>query len=238
MNPDIQPSQLPLPLTFDKRFTLQNFSSKDADYLRQQLVALFDETGEPLIGLCGPAESGKTHLLNACAHYARDCSVPYHLFDASQLESAKAAGFNEFPEGSVIAVDNLDLLAGHRHWEAEFYQIINRVKQGELRFLFSLSRQPRDIGSFRMPDLKSRLMWGLLLLLKNPDQSHLEEVLTCRARMLGLELSEDVLNYLMSRYPRSLKQQMDILYRLDHAAMSRKRRLTIPLIKETLHETS
>ena len=230
---EIDLMQLPLPLTFDQRFTLDNFFSGEADYIRHQLIALFDQTGESLIGLCGTNDSGKTHLLNACAHYARACSMTYHLFDAAQLEGAKARGFNEFPDGSVIGVDNLDLLAGNRAWEAEFYQIINRVKQGELRFLFSLSRKPRDIG-FRMPDLKSRLMWGLLISLQSADNEQVERILVFRAHLLGLDLPDDVLQYLLTRYPRGLSDQIDLLQRLDHAALSRKRRLTIPLIRETL----
>jgi UTP--glucose-1-phosphate uridylyltransferase len=43
-------AQLPLPLTFDKRFSFQNYVSEQAAFVSQSLIALFDETGEPLIG--------------------------------------------------------------------------------------------------------------------------------------------------------------------------------------------
>lgn len=224
-------AQIPLPLTFDKRFSLDNYVSENAPYLRQQLSALFDETGETLIGLWGGSDSGKTHLLNACANYARDCDVSYHLFDAMQLELAMPEGFSDFPEGSVLGVDNLDLLAGHRAWEEQFYQVVNRVKNNELRFIFSLSRKPRDIG-FRLPDLKSRLMWGLLISLASPDDAQVEAILSKRARLLGLEITQDVLNYLLSHYSRKLSDQMELLYRLDHASMTHQRRITIPFIRE------
>lgn len=226
-------AQLPLPLTFDRRFSLENYISDQAPYLRQHLTGLFDETGEVLIGLYGPVDSGKTHLLNGCAHYARDCSIPFHLFDAAQLVNAQARGFADFPEGSVLAVDNLDLLAGNRDWEEQFYQVVNRSKAGELRFVFTLSRQPRDIG-FRLPDLKSRLMWGLLISLKAPDDEELENILKVRARLLGLEISDEVLHYLLSHFSRKLSDQMQLLHQLDHASLSRKRKVTIPLIREIL----
>jgi len=225
-------AQIPLPLSFDKRFSLENYIAENSDYIGQNLTALFDETGESLIGLWGGTDSGKTHLLNACAHYARHCHVQFHLFDALQLLEADAESFSDFPHGSVLGVDNLDLLSGNREWEEQFYQLINRVKAGEIRFVFSLSRNPRDIG-FRLPDLKSRLMWGLLISLKSPDDDQLSDVLKARAKLLGLEMSDGALNYLLTHYSRKLSEQMKLLYQLDHASMSSKRKITIPLIRET-----
>ena len=204
-------AQIPLPLSFDKRFSLENYISRDSQYISHHLTALFDETGEPLIGLWGGTDCGKTHLLNACAHYARHCNVQFHLFDAVQLLEANAQSFSGFPEGSVVGVDNLDLLAGNRDWEEQFYQLINRVQSGEIRFVFSLSRNPRDIG-FRLPDLKSRLMWGLLISLQSPDDEQLIKVLTKRANLLGLEMSDNALNYLLTHYSKKLSEQMQLLY--------------------------
>jgi DnaA family protein len=228
-------AQLPLPLSFDKRFSLQNYFADNGDFVVQQLTALFDETGEALVGLWGGVDSGKTHLLNACAHYARHCGIQFHLFDAAQLLEAEVQSFSDFPEGSVLGLDNLDLLAGNRDWEEQFYHLINRVKAGELRFVFSLSRNPRDIG-FRLPDLKSRLMWGLLIALKTPDDEQLAELISKRAQLLGLEVSRDVSNYLLNHFSRKLSDQMQLLYRLDHAALSKKRKITIPFIREICQE--
>ncbi len=223
--------QIPLPLSFDRRFSLDNYISPDSDYIKHQLMALFDETGESLIGLWGGVDSGKTHLLNACAHYARHCQLAFHLYDAAQLLEAEARGFSDFPAGSVLGVDNLDMLAGNRAWEERFYQLINRVKAGELRFVFSLSRNPRDIG-FRLPDLKSRLMWGLLIGLNAPDDEQLKGLLKRRAQLLGLEVNQEVLSYLLNHFSRKLSDQMQLLYRLDHAALSKQRKITIPFIRE------
>ena len=226
-------AQLPLPLFFDRRFSLQNYIASNAAYIHAQLTALFDETGEALLGLWGGSDSGKTHLLNACAHYARHCRITFHLYDAGQLVDARADNFSELPTGSVVGVDNLDLLAGNRAWEEQFYQLINRVKAGELRFVFSLSRQPRDIG-FRLPDLKSRLMWGLLIELNSPDDAQIEDILRQRARLLGMVIGDEALVYLLSHFSRKLSDQMDMLYRLDFASMSSQRKITIPLIREVL----
>ncbi len=224
-------AQIPLPLFFDRRFSLQNYISPNSGYIVAQLTGLFDETGESLVGLWGGSDSGKTHLLNACAHYARDSRVGFHLFDGGQMADAKPGNFSDFPAGAVIGVDNLDLLAGNRDWEEQFYQLINRVQLGELRFIFTLSRQPRDTG-FRLPDLKSRLMWGLLVALKAPDDEQLEHILRRRAQLLGLKLGKDALQYLLNHYSRRISAQMELLYRLDHASLMSKRKVTVALIRE------
>jgi DnaA family protein len=224
-------SQIPLPLFFDRRFSLQNYISADADYIVAQLTGLFDETGEALIGLWGGPDSGKTHLLNACAHYARDSDIPFHLFDGSQLAEARPGQFNTFAPGSVVGIDNLDLIAGDRAWEDQFYDLVNRVQAGEIRLIFSLARQPRDTG-FRLPDLKSRLMWGLLVALKAPDDKQLEQILARRAQLLGLKLGKDALVYLLNHYSRRISAQMELLYRLDHASLMSKRKVTVALIRE------
>ncbi len=226
-------SQIPLPLGFDRRFSLQNYIADNGAYIEQQLTGLFDETGESLIGLCGGTDSGKTHLLNACAHYARDCKIQYYLFDAQQLQQANAGHFSEFPAGSVIGVDNLDMLAGLKAWEERFFQLINRVKSGDLRLIFTASRMPRDVG-FRLPDLKSRLMWGLIISLHHPGDKSLPQIIRRRAELLGLNINDDVVDYLMSHFSRRLSDQMDMLHRLDREALSRQRRITIPLIRDCL----
>ncbi len=225
-------SQIPLPLEFDRHFSFENFCAPNSDYIIQQISSFFDETGESLIGLYGGADSGKTHLLNACAHYARHREITFNLFDALQLQISDPTHFSEFPLGSVIAIDNIDLLAGSKNWEKQLYQLINRVKMNELRLIFTTSHQPRDV-SFKLPDLKSRLMWGLLVSLPNPDDKQVELILIARARLLGLDIGDDVVKYLLTHFSRKLSEQMKLLYQLDHASMTSKRKVTIPLVRET-----
>ena len=78
-------------------------------------------------------------------------------------------------------------------------------------------------------------MWGLLITLHSPDDGQLEDILKTRASLLGLDLPQDVVNYLLSHFSRKLSDQIQLLHRLDHAAMSQQRRLTIPFIRDNLN---
>ena len=200
-----------------------------------RLRALIHGGEELQLGLWGGPSSGKTHLLNACAAHARAVDVDLQLYDARQMLAYAAADFSRIDRCAVLAVDNLDAVAGNAAWEACFYQIVNRCRDGEFRFLYSLSQRP-EAAAFTLDDLSSRLQWGLLVQLPQNDEREVRRILRYRARLLGLDLSDEVVSYLMTHHPRDLAIQMAILQTLDGVSLAHQRRITIPLIKQALSE--
>lgn len=157
------------------------------------------------------------------------------IYDAAQLALCEAAEFDGGGECDVLAIDNLHAIAGNGDWETFFYQAINRCRGGEFRFLFALGERPDKLRC-RLDDFRSRLQWGLLLQLPDSGDDEVREILRRRAKLLGFELGDDVINYLMSRYARDLSAQMAILRHLDGASLSEQRRITIPLVRQALGE--
>ena len=191
--------------------------------------------GEIQIGLWGAAASGKTHLLNASADFARKNATVMQIYDAAQLRHCAASEFEGYADCEVLAIDNLDAIAGYPEWEAFFYQVINRCRDGDFRFLFALSNKPDDVPA-RLNDFRSRLQWGLMLQLPSSGDTEIREILRRRAGLLGFELPDDVISYLMRHYARDLSAQMAILRRLDETSLSHQRKITIPLVKTALLE--
>jgi DnaA family protein len=199
------------------------------------LESLIVGGGEIQLGLWGGAGSGKTHLLNASAEFARRRGLVMQIYDAVQLAACDAAEFEGYGDCDVLAIDNLDAVAGNGAWEAFFYQAINRCRDGDYRFVFSLGRKPGAL-KLGLEDLRSRLQWGLMLQLPENGDAEVREILRRRALLLGIELSSEVISYLMTRYPRDLPAQMAILRQLDGASLSAQRRITIPLVRQALGE--
>lgn len=191
--------------------------------------------GEIQIGLWGAATSGKTHLLNASADFARNNRVAMQIYDAAQLRQCSASEFDGYGDCDVLAIDNLDAIAGSSEWEAFFYQAINRCREGDFRFLFALTRKPEDVPA-SLNDFRSRLQWGLMLQLPSSGEGEIRQILRYRAGLLGFELSDEVISYLMRHYARDLAAQMAILRRLDETSLSHQRKITIPLVKTALLE--
>jgi len=53
-----------------------------------------------------------------------------------------------------------------------------------------------------------------------------------RARNRGFEMPEDVVQYILSRYPRDMRSLFDLLDRIDRASLTHQRRVTIPFLRE------
>jgi DnaA family protein len=225
--------QIALPLTFDKQFSFDNFLSERAEFFTSSLKSAVNFDGESLIGIWGSHDSGKTHLINATAHYARQQSTRFQFYDGFQLMECDPAQFDDFANSEILLVDNLDAICGHQQWEQKFYQLINDCKQGEMTLLFTVSVNPQFLDC-TLPDFQSRLSWGLLLQLPIVVDTDIGVVLKFRAELLGIALSKEVISYLLTRYPRHLSAQMEILRQLDEMSLSAKKRVTVPFIKQAL----
>ncbi len=135
----------------------------------------------------------------------------------------------------MLAVDNLDAICGSRNWEEKFYRIINRCRDQGHRLIFTLSEKPHDLIC-SLADFKSRLSWGLLLELPQYEEDDVRLIIARRAQLLGIELSKEVLSYLLTHYSRRLTDQMDILRLLDAASLSAKRKVSISLVKQVMSD--
>ncbi len=149
------------------------------------------------------------------------------------MRECDAGEFGDFGQCDVLALDNLDAIAGDSGWETQIYQIVNRCRAGEFRLLFTLRERPEHLPA-SLDDFRTRLQWGLLLQLPAHDDAALQRIMRRRASLLGFDLPEDVIVYLMRHYARDLSAQMAILQQLDGASLTQQRRVTIPLVKKTL----
>jgi DnaA family protein len=85
-------------------------------------------------------------------------------------------------------------------------------------------------------DLRTRLGWGLVFRIQPLPDIALRRALTQAAAHNGLQLSDEVLDFLLARFTRELGSLMALLDRLDRYALAQVRAITIPLIKQMLAE--
>ena len=229
----IKAVQIALPLAFDRQYSFDNFYSEQGDFVTQSLCSLIAGDGESMIGLWGGVDSGKTHLVNAGAHFARQRAISFQLYDGAELVQDDPVIFEDLASCHLLAVDNLDALCGHRGWEQRFYQIINLCNRGELKLIFTTSDNPLQLHC-ELADFKSRLAWALLLQLPTTDETGLGDIIRFRAGLLGIDLSKEVIAYLLTHYSRRLSEQIRILRILDAASLSAQKKISVPMIKQTL----
>jgi DnaA family protein len=88
-----------------------------------------------------------------------------------------------------------------------------------------------------LPDLASRLAWDLVYRVAPLDEASLLQVLRQRGAMRGMEVPDEVLQYLSRRVPRDVHTLFQWLDKMDEASLSAKKKLTVPFIRDLLSKS-
>jgi DnaA family protein len=221
--------QLPLGIGLKDTATFDNFYSAGNELVIQAL----QQGNERMLYLWGPSGCGKSHLLQALCHAtaARGRSPVY--LPLLELRSLSPEVLDGLELQALITIDDIQAIAGVPQWEEALFHLYNRVRDAGHRLVVSATVAPAGLA-LSLPDLVSRLGWGPVFHLAALTDIDKRAALQMRARRRGLEMSNDVAEYLLRRCPRDMDSLFNLLNQLDHASLVAQRRLTIPFIRELL----
>lgn len=226
--------QMPLPLEPRRPDRFEDFVAGTNEGALAAVRHLLDEPGGILF-LSGPPGAGKSHLLNALCHRARERGMAAFYIPLKRVPPEAAAGLEGLQALDLVCVDDLDHVAGDPAWEQALFRCCNEIRTARGRLLVS-SGKPLAALPLGLPDLASRLAWGVRQSLRVPDDDGKLEILQRRARALRIEVPPDVQTYLLRRARRDLGSLLGALDRLKEAAFAQKRKITVPLAREVLGE--
>jgi DnaA family protein len=195
----------------------------------QELV----QSSDACIFIRGAAGSGKTHLLNATCNLAQERGLQAFYMALGNAPASAAGGLSGLEEMDLVCFDDIDRVAGVTEWESSLFHLFNRMRERRRRLVIS-STQPLSSIEFALPDLASRLAWGLRLQIEPLDDPGKKEVLEHKATALGIDLPADVAYYLLSRGSRNMANLVSNLEAVRIAALTAKRKITVPLAREVL----
>ncbi|GIX21752.1 MAG: DnaA regulatory inactivator Hda [Gammaproteobacteria bacterium] len=222
--------QLPLAIRFPEAADFAAFEPGANRLLVELLQAAAAGGGERQLYLWGEAGVGKTHLLQAACRAAA-ARGPAAWLPAAEALRVGPDCLHGWESAVLLAVDEVERLAGDAAWERALFDLINRARAAGTRLLFAGRRAPAAVA-WGLPDLASRLAWGPVFRVQPLDDTGKLAVLQRRARRRGFELSAEVGRYLLSRLPRDLPTLCAGLDALDRASLAEQRRLTIPFVKK------
>jgi DnaA-homolog protein len=220
--------QLPLGVRLHDRATFAGFldaAAKPAGVLRAALSG----TGPRMLFVHGPEGSGKSHLLQACCA----ATLRSAYFPLLQLLDSGPAVFEGADTLALVAVDDLDAIAGEPGWERGLFKLYNDCESAGCCVVFS-AQVPAGALGVRLADLASRLQIMLPVGVEMLDEGGRCEALQLHAAQRGLELPAETALYLQRHYPRDMKRLVALLDRLDAASLREQRRLTIPFIRQVI----
>lgn len=161
----------------------------------------------PLFIFGGPG-LGKTHVANAIGLAIKekypDLVVLYvtgNQFKTQYVDAVYARNkLNDFlayyMKIDVLIVDDIQDLAGQGN-QGAFFNIFNHLHQNSKQLILTSDRAPVDLQNFE-DRLLSRFKWGLSVELTHPDYETRLAMLRARAFREGMNVGEDVLEYLAS----------------------------------------
>ena len=177
--------------------------------------------------LWGVSGSGKTHLMQALIHRFEERGS--HAGWYSAVDPAPWASDETW---ALIAIDNCDALnADQQH--AAFTLFVDAATRG-VPVIASGRVPPVDLPL--REDLRTRLGWGHVFAIQPLAEEQTRAALRREADRRGLFFSDDVMDYLLTRFARDLKHLMALLDRLDEFSLSTQRAITVPLLKRMLAE--
>ncbi|MBL8200449.1 MAG: DnaA regulatory inactivator Hda [Chromatiales bacterium] len=225
--------QLPLEVRLADHAVFSNFMPAGNELVVHELRQAAITADRPMLWIWGPAESGRTHLLQACIAEAdeqgrRSAYVP--LDRSLALPPAALEGLGEL---EVVGLDDVDAIAGDPAFEQAVFGLFEQLRQSGGRLLVSAAAPPGDVA-FRLPDLASRLRSGGAYRVQPLDDAGRLAALQIRARFRGFDLPDDTGRYLLNRMARGPASLFRVLDTLDRAALVAQKRLTIPFVRSVL----
>jgi DnaA family protein len=187
--------------------------------------------------LAGAGGSGKSHLLLAACAEASAHRRHAQYLSLATMGGERAAGIRALGGGDLLALDDVQAIAGDAGAEHALFDLYNRCKMENCTLLFAATAPPAQIG-ISLPDLVSRLSSCTQAVLRPLDDAARRTAVRRRAHARGLELGEPVLDWLFAHAPRDLGSLTELVERVDRAALAAQRRVTIPFLRSLLAQAS
>ena len=206
-------------MDFNPQFSFENFVVGPSNrFAHSAAIAVSNTPGQvynPLF-IYGPAGVGKTHLLYAIANGIRkqrpDANIVYikgdqftnELIDA--IKNGKNMEFrSKYREADLFLIDDIQFIAGKESTQEEFFHTFNTLYEEHKQIVMTSDRKPSDMLTLE-DRLKTRFEWGLIADVQPPDYETRMAIIKNKALSLGLELPDDVCNYIAVNVTSNVRQ--------------------------------
>ena len=181
-------------------------------------VLLNIKTPEKYIYLKGPSKSGKTHIGQIW----------------QKINNAILFNYNDYnmilDQKKNVFVDNFSLNVD----EEKLFHLINHCYSNNLNILVTSELSSTE-QKFKLSDLSSRLKTFYFAEIFNPDDELLNNLLIklLHDRQIHID-NDEIFSFITKRIARTYLSIYNFVDRIDKLSLSKKKKITIPLIKELL----
>ncbi len=217
----------PTQQTLNPKYRFENFivggNNKLAHAASLAVTEKLGSTYNPLF-IWGGVGLGKTHLLQAIGNKTLEKHPRKKILYAScekftndfiqAIQKGKAEKFkNQYRSIDLLLLDDVHFIAGKEGTQEEFFHTFNTLHQANKQIVLTSDKPPKAISSLENR-LKSRFEWGLISDIQAPDFETRKAILQNKAQEKGIELPDDVSDYVAQNIQQNIRELEGALNRL------------------------
>ncbi|MFQ5431023.1 MAG: DnaA ATPase domain-containing protein [Nitrospinota bacterium] len=218
-------------------YSLNRFCPSAQNRIALKAAAAFGN-GPGLFSLTimGGRKTGKSHLLKGIALNQKPRKNAAYVsceMLASSSPGKMRRAMMSLRKYKTVCVDDLELGQKSRIFYDELFHLYNHLADRGGRLAISMSRSPAA-AHFLPKYLSTRLLSGMVVKLKKPDEKLRAAILKKLAADSNIELTAGALRYILERSHRSVEKLMEFVSRLDVSLEHRSKRIGLQPIRRML----
>jgi chromosomal replication initiator protein len=174
--------------------------------------------------LYGGVGLGKTHLMQAVGHLIKakwkEMRLAYvsseHFTNEviNSLRYDRMVSFRDkYRNVDLLLMDDIQFIAGKERTQEEFFHTFNTLYENQKQVVISSDCPPKEIPGLE-ERLRSRFAWGLTADLQAPDLETKRAILAKKSETQGINLPEDVSDFVARKIKSSVRDLEGALTRL------------------------
>ena len=232
-----------------KHFTFNTFVEGKSNHMAlaaaKQVAANPKGDYNPLF-IYGGVGLGKTHLMHAVGNEILNSSTSKRIvyvhsekFVADMVKALQLGAMSEFKEfyrnADALLIDDIQFFAGKEQSQEEFFHTFNALLDRNHQMILTCDKYPKEIDGLE-ERLKSRLGWGLPVIIEPPELETRAAVLLSKANSMGVTLPNDCAIYIAQRIRSNIRELEGALKRVVANSRFADQEIDVPFVKEALKD--
>ena len=230
------PTQLIFPFQVNQKASFKSFfcSSDNIELMSRLADLVVSKNADELI-INGAEGSGKSFLMQAICNELSSSGKQFAFMPMNKAINMGVEIFQNLASLNAVCIDDLQLILSREEWETALFNLINECQQSNCSLILSFGGNQSLEDITQLPDLLSRIKRMEFMKLQAVQDEFLNQALDFVSQQLDINLEKAELEFLLKHQTREFSLLVENLIALDKQAASLKRKITIPLIKETLN---
>ena len=189
---------------------------------------------------------GKTHLMHAVGNEILNSDTSKRIvyvhsekFVADMVKALQLGAMSEFKafyrNADALLIDDIQFFAGKEQSQEEFFHTFNALLDRNHQMILTCDKYPKEIDGLE-ERLKSRLGWGLPVIIEPPELETRAAVLLSKANSMGVTLPNDCAIYIAQRIRSNIRELEGALKRVVANSRFADQEIDVSFVKEALKD--